>query len=80
MKTIGTFEAKTHLSEILDTVSKGETIAITKRGKVVAHLTPPFAATKAQEDALVLGFREFQKTVKTGRESIRELIDAGRKR
>jgi prevent-host-death family protein len=33
-------EAKTHLSELIDQVSKGEQVTITKRGKPVAQLTP----------------------------------------
>lgn len=33
-------EAKTHLSELIDQVSKGGEVTITKRGKPVAHLTP----------------------------------------
>jgi prevent-host-death family protein len=32
-------EAKTHLSELIDQVSKGEEITITKRGKPVAQLS-----------------------------------------
>ena len=33
MITVGAFEAKTHLSSLLDAVSRGEEILITKRGK-----------------------------------------------
>ena len=40
MKEIGVFEAKTHLSEILDAVEAGESVTITKRGKPVAILSP----------------------------------------
>ena len=41
MKTVGTFEAKTHLSELLEQVARGERIVITNRGKPVAMLVPP---------------------------------------
>lgn len=37
---IGAFEAKTHLSAILDHVSKGESFLITKHGKPIAELKP----------------------------------------
>ena len=40
MREIGVFEAKTHLSEILDAVEAGESVTITKRGKPVAILSP----------------------------------------
>ncbi|MEM7765899.1 MAG: type II toxin-antitoxin system prevent-host-death family antitoxin [Pseudomonadota bacterium] len=38
MKTVGLFEAKTHLSALIEAVQRGETITITKRGKPVAKL------------------------------------------
>ena len=43
MREIGTFEAKTRLSALLDEVARGETILITKRGRPMARLTPPEA-------------------------------------
>ncbi len=41
MTTVGTFEAKTHLTQLLDRVAKGERIIITNRGRPVAMLVPP---------------------------------------
>ncbi len=41
METVGTFEAKTHLTRLLDRVSRGERIVITRRGTPVAMLVPP---------------------------------------
>ena len=38
MLTIGAFEAKTHLSSLLDRVAHGEEIVITKYGKPIAKL------------------------------------------
>ena len=42
MKTssIGAFDAKTHLSQLLDRVAAGEEIEITRRGQPVARLIP----------------------------------------
>ncbi len=40
MRTIGAFEAKAHLSELLAAVEKGEALTITRRGKPVAELRP----------------------------------------
>jgi prevent-host-death family protein len=39
-KQIGTFEVKTHLSQILSKVEKGEDFIITRRGKPVAKIIP----------------------------------------
>jgi prevent-host-death family protein len=44
MTTVGAFEAKTKLSELLDRVERGEEIVITRRGKPAARLVPPNAA------------------------------------
>jgi prevent-host-death family protein len=41
MKTVTVRHAQHHLAAVLDEVSRGETIAITRRGTVVARLTPP---------------------------------------
>ena len=40
MTSVGTFEAKTHLTHLLERVAKGERIIITNRGKPVAMLVP----------------------------------------
>ncbi len=39
MDTVSVADAKAHLSELIERVSKGETVQITKRGKPVAQLT-----------------------------------------
>jgi prevent-host-death family protein len=44
VREIGAFEAKNKFGQLLDWVEAGETIAITRRGKVVAHLAPPGVA------------------------------------
>jgi prevent-host-death family protein len=37
---IGTFDAKTHFSELIEEVQKGKDYIITKRGKPVARIVP----------------------------------------
>jgi prevent-host-death family protein len=44
MREIGAFEAKNKFGRLLDRVEAGEAVAITRRGKVVAHLAPPGGA------------------------------------
>lgn len=46
MRSVGTFEAKNKLSELLDAVERGEEVEITRRGKPVAKLV----ATRSQRD------------------------------
>jgi prevent-host-death family protein len=39
-KSVGVHEAKTHLSKLLERVSAGEEITITRRGEEIARLVP----------------------------------------
>ena len=40
MKSVGLFEAKTHLAALVDQVQEEGTIVLTRRGKPVAELRP----------------------------------------
>ncbi len=50
MRTIGAFEAKNRLGQLLDLVEQGEEVMITRRGKEVARLVPT-QATVSRADA-----------------------------
>ena len=43
MTTVGIFEAKNRLSELVERAARGEEIVITRRGEHVARLMPPRA-------------------------------------
>ncbi len=47
MDSVGAFEAKTHLPRLLDRVSRGESVTITRHGRPVAQLVP-FAAGEVE--------------------------------
>lgn len=79
MKTVGAFDAKTHLNALLKRVSQGETIQITLRGVPIARLIPAKDGDKADPSQLVRDIRELRKGVTLGRTSVRELIDEGRR-
>ena len=53
MREIQATEAKTRLAELLRNVEHGETIAITRHGKTIAHLTPAHAMDQAGREAAV---------------------------
>jgi prevent-host-death family protein len=53
MTTVGTFEAKIHLSSLLSKVANGEKILITNRGQPVAMLVPPEPETRGDIAAVV---------------------------
>jgi prevent-host-death family protein len=79
MKTVGTFEAKTHLNELLKRVSKGESIRITRRGIPVAKLVPSEEGTPKDLKKVVREIREIRKGANMGDLTLRELIDEGRR-
>jgi prevent-host-death family protein len=57
--TVGAYEAKTHLSELLEKVEAGEEIMITKHGAPVAKLVPVKKEASTQERAAAI--RRIQK-------------------
>ena len=80
MESIGAFEAKTHLSQLLDRVANGETIAITRHGEPAALLVPVRpAAGKLSHAEIVEGMRELRRRVKPGKMTVREMVDEGRR-
>ena len=77
---IGTFEAKTHLSALLERVAKGEKITITKHGVPAAMLVPVDESQRTlSHTEIVEGMRALRKRVKVGKMSVREMIDQGRR-
>jgi prevent-host-death family protein len=80
MASIGAFEAKTHLSDLLDRVARGEKITITRHGIPAALLVPVTeTAPKLTHQEIVEGMRALRKRVKPGKMSIREMVNEGRR-
>ena len=79
MVTVGAFEAKTHLSALLDRVAGGEEVVITKHGKPIAKLVSVEARDQARIDDAVARLRELRKGTTLGGVSWKELRDAGRR-
>lgn len=78
MATVGAYEAKTHLSELLVRVEAGESVTITKHGRPVAQLVP--VEPKATDVKKVIeDWIEYRKGVRLDGLSIREMIDEGRR-
>ena len=53
MREVGTYEAKTHLPELLKAVETGETIVITRRGTPIAKLVPVAGSRSADVSAVI---------------------------
>ncbi|MGO9270859.1 MAG: type II toxin-antitoxin system Phd/YefM family antitoxin [Terriglobia bacterium] len=80
MEMIGAFDAKTHLSALLDRVARGERITITRHGVPAAMLVPAEEASpKFTHEEIVEGMRALRKRVKPDTMSVREMINEGRR-
>ena len=80
MTSISYYDARTHFSELLDQVARGQTVLITRRGRPAAVLGPP-PATEMRDIREVIGA---MKALRRGNVlgagvSIRDLIDEGRR-
>lgn len=78
MITVGAFEAKTHLSSLLDRVAAGEEVVITKHGKPIARLVGAEHIDRARAREAVEKLKELRKGTTLGGLSWRELRDEGR--
>lgn len=79
MLTVGSFDAKTHLSALLDKVEAGEEVVITRHGKPVARLIPETQAQKAKSSDLLLEMKRLREGVTLGGLSWKALRDEGRR-
>ena len=79
MSTVGAYAAKTHLSELLKRVAKGEKITITRHGVPIAVLQPPDSEAKPPVDDVIDELRGFRRKHLLGGISIREMIEEGRR-
>jgi prevent-host-death family protein len=80
MDSVGAFEAKTHLSALLDRVRRGETITITKHGVPAAMLVPvEETGSKPTHQEVVEGMRALRKRIKPDSMSVREMVNVGRR-
>jgi prevent-host-death family protein len=80
MTLVGAFEAKTHLSDLLDRVGRGEKITITRHGIPAAMLVPvEETKTMRSHQEIVADLRKLRKGLKPGKMSVREMVEEGRR-
>ena len=78
VQTVGAYEAKTRLGQLLDEVARGETVTITKSGVPVAEVRPPGPA-KPDVNEVIDALHEFRtrENISLDGISIRGLIEEG---
>jgi prevent-host-death family protein len=79
MKTVGVYEAKTHLPKLLDRVEKGERITITRHGVPIAELVPPAKGRRLSPKEAIAAIKEFRRGRRLEGITIKELIEEGRR-
>lgn len=78
--TVGAYEAKTHLSELLEKVEAGQEVTITKHGNPIAKLVP--IRKEASVDERLAAIQRIQKLpsgLSLGGLKVKDLISEGRR-
>ena len=77
---VGAYEAKTHLSELLEKVEAGEEITITKHGAPVAKLVPvKKSASPEERRAAIARIQKLATGLSLGGLKMKDLITEGRR-
>lgn len=79
MKTIGSYEAKTHLPRLLEKVEKGAQFTITKHGVPIAMLVPAGSLERRDPGKVIEELRALRRGISLGGLSIRKMINEGRR-
>jgi len=78
--TVGAYEAKTHLSELLEKVEAGEEITITKHGAPVARLVPVKKEVRPEERVAAIDrIQKLAAGLSLGGLKVKDLIREGRR-
>ncbi len=77
--TVGTYEAKTKLTRLLNRVSKGGEVIITKHDRPVARLSPIAPAPGLTLAQALQRLDSLANESKSGPDSAKDLINAGRR-
>ena len=79
MDSVGSYEAKTRLPELLRRVARGEHITITRYGAPVARLVPASPAGQVDASRAVDEIKRFRKGRSLGEAKLKDLIREGRR-
>lgn len=77
MSTVSAYEAKTHLSALLERAAAGEAITITKHGRPLARLVP--VPQRADLAVIAAEMRSLRDSIGAEPFDVRTLIEEGRR-
>jgi prevent-host-death family protein len=72
MREIPASDAKARFSELLDKVEHGETIVITRHGRVIARIVPDASVRQKQVNAAIAGIKALRK--RAGKIPLKDLL------
>ena len=76
MREVQVADAESCLGELLRDVEDGESIAITRHGKTIAHIVPPDSESNEGNSAAVDRFLERRATWRRVNMSLEEILEA----
>ena len=80
MDSIGIYEAKSRLSELVEKAEAGEVVTITRRGKPVAKIVAVKRSEVVDNSEAVDELIRYSKTLKPGKRfNVRKAIESGRR-
>ncbi|MFN2421418.1 MAG: type II toxin-antitoxin system Phd/YefM family antitoxin [Gemmatimonadota bacterium] len=79
MTSVGAYEAKTRLSELLERVARGERFTITRHGTAIARLVPVDPRHDRPPAEIIEEILRFRKGRQVRLEEIREWVEEGRR-
>jgi len=83
MESIGVYEAKSKLSELVERAGAGHEVVITRHGKPVAKLVPAAAGEGIDRSALFREIKALRRSIRLKKplslREIREAIESGRR-
>jgi len=79
METVGAYEAKTHLTQLLERVAKGEKITITEHGVPVATQQPADSSKRLPVRDVIDQLKRFRSGHRLDGLSISDMIEEGRR-
>ena len=80
MITVGIFEAKAILGQLVQSAAEGEVVLLTRRGKALAEIRAPADATHPSDvGETIMALRKFRSANRVGRFNIAKLVAEGRR-
>jgi prevent-host-death family protein len=76
--TVGAYQAKTNFSQLIERVTRGERITITKHGVPVVVISPVETGSRRPATEVIKELKAFRRALRLEGESLREMIEEGR--